>query len=571
MNSPIAVRAIVFVCVFNVLASVGSAQQAQTSPGNRKLPRGCAVIVKVIQSARTPQLRTQAIKGATDITTGNYADCFAQELLVPASATHASLSQLQKIAKQSSNRQVGSTNNTSGTTSAVSQPISLLSLASEYGGLTTETNNGTFTAQTTLDQLPSILAKDHLIGFCTLSSTEPRCTSGHSLDILHRFSASVTFNTSTSSKTVQALATGVGQGSTQQVSLTPHGNDRPSLSAVTAKYVFFNDRADASGPWAKAVSGATDVSQQAQTLAAKLSGLKEFSPPNYYYTKWQICVRNVLNGAPNDNVELVTARYYEELYKILILGLPFTCDQDDTGVATHVERDLGISKPGSPQPEPSLITALSDIQSALRDYQSAISSLQRSIETPVLAFQYDWNRPQSQPTNSTFRLIFSKNVLDATQENNVWTFTGNFAVAIYDSQPAATIPGARLLRDIQVGFEADRVLPKAPLLGQSTLSGAYYFQYQSSPAILNITPGTPISGITFTGLPPNATQVFAQKGNLHLAQLKWALGTGKNLRFPFAISYSNRTELISKPEWRAQFGVTYDFSAFLSGQASKGN
>src|SRR5260370_826552 len=129
----------------------------------------------------------------------------------------------------------------------------------------------------------------------------------------------------------------------------------------------------------------------------------------------------------------------------------------------------------------------------------------------------------------------------------------------------SSIPGAGRLRDIQAGFEGDRVLPSIPLLGQTTLSGAYYFQYQSSPSILKVTPGTPISGITFIGLPPNATQIFTQKGNIHLAQIKWALGTGKNLRFPVAFSYSNRTDLISKPEWRAQFGITYDFSSFLSG------
>jgi hypothetical protein len=354
------------------------------------------------------------------------------------------------------------------------------------------------------------------------------------------------------------------------VSLTPHGNDTPSLSALTTKYVFFNDKADASGPWAKAVTGATDVLQQAQALAQKISGLKEFSPPNYYYAKWQICVRNALRDAQDEDLSGVIAHYYADLHEMLILGRPFACNQGDQDVTNEVEQNLGISKPPSPQPEPSLVAALGDIQDALRDYQLAISKLQRSIETPVLAFQYDWNRPQNQPTNSVFRFILSKNILDATKQNNVWTFTGNFAAAIYDSQPATSIPGAGRLRDIQAGFEGDRVLPSIPLLGQTTLSGAYYFQYQSSPSILKVTPGTPISGITFIGLPPNATQIFTQKGNIHLAQIKWALGTGKNLRFPVAFSYSNRTDLISKPEWRAQFGITYDFSSFLSGANTTG-
>jgi hypothetical protein len=570
MKISITARMIALASISSVVISAGRAQQASRAPGNTALPRGCAVIVKVIQGARTAPLRIQAIKGATDITGGNYADCFAQELLVQAAKTHASLGQLQEIAKQSSNKQVGSTNGTPGTTSALSQPISLLSLASEYGGLTTSTNAGTYTVQTALDQLPSILAKDHLIGFCTPSNNNPRCVNGHWLDVLHQFSISATFNTSTSSKMVQAMTTGVGQGTTQQVSLTPSGSNAPSLSALTTKYVFFNDKADASGPWTKSVSSATDVLKQAQTLAEKISALQEFSPPNYYYTKWQICVRNALQDADDAKLAGIIVDYYGELHDILILGRPFTCKDNDQDVTNVVERDLGIPKPSTPHPEPGLVASLGDIQNALEDYQLAISNLQRSIETPVLAFEYDLNQPQGQPSNSVFKLILSKNVLDAQGQNNVWTFTGNVAVSIYNSQPASTIPGASLLRDVQVGFEADRVLPAIPLLGQTTLSGAYYFQYQSSPSILNVTPSTPITGITFVGLPSNATQVFTQKGNLNLAQLKWALGTGKNLRFPIAVSYSNRTELISKPEWRAQFGITYDFSSFLAGSSSTG-
>jgi hypothetical protein len=149
--------------------------------------------------------------------------------------------------------------------------------------------------------------------------------------------------------------------------------------------------------------------------------------------------------------------------------------------------------------------------------------------------------------------------------NNVWTFTANVAGSIYNSEPAASIPGASRLRDVQAGAEADRVLPKIWLVGQTTLSAAYYFQYQSSPSILDVTPGNPIPGITFTGLPSDATQVFVQKGNINLAQVKWAIGTGTNLRFPVAFSYSNRTELVAKPDWRGQFGISYDFSSLLSG------
>jgi hypothetical protein len=101
------------------------------------------------------------------------------------------------------------------------------------------------------------------------------------------------------------------------------------------------------------------------------------------------------------------------------------------------------------------------------------------------------------------------------------------------------------------------------LLGAASISASYYFQHQNSPAILNLTPGTPLPGITFIGLPANATEAFAKKGDLHLAQVRLQLGQG-SVRFPVSVSYSNRTELVTKPVWRGQIGISYDFDALFA-------
>lgn len=79
-----------------------------------------------------------------------------------------------------------------------------------------------------------------------------------------------------------------------------------------------------------------------------------------------------------------------------------------------------------------------------------------------------------------------------------------------------------------------------------------------------MTPGSPVNGITFTGLPSTATQIFTQKGNINVAQVRYGFGTGTNLKFPIAVTWSNRTELIAHPTWGLQFGVSYDFSSLLS-------
>jgi hypothetical protein len=177
-----------------------------------------------------------------------------------------------------------------------------------------------------------------------------------------------------------------------------------------------------------------------------------------------------------------------------------------------------------------------------------------------LTFEYDENRPASQPTNSVFRAIFQHKF---TQ----FTLTANGAFSIYDSDPSSTIPGASRLRDIQAAAQADHDFQlNSAITGKigMTLTGAYYFQHQSSPAILNVDPSSPVPGVTFTGLPPNATQVFAEKGNISIGQVKLSVGSGSNIKVPISVTYSNRTELITKPTWRGQIGISYDFDSLFA-------
>jgi hypothetical protein len=129
-----------------------------------------------------------------------------------------------------------------------------------------------------------------------------------------------------------------------------------------------------------------------------------------------------------------------------------------------------------------------------------------------------------------------------------------------------------VFRDAQAGAELKYSFGSLTILGKSlgnaALSGTYYYQDQHSPAILNVTPGMPVAGITITGLPSTATQVFAQKGNIHIGQLRLELGSGSSMKVPIAISYSNRTELITKPELRAQIGVSYNFDSLFKSSGS---
>jgi hypothetical protein len=181
---------------------------------------------------------------------------------------------------------------------------------------------------------------------------------------------------------------------------------------------------------------------------------------------------------------------------------------------------------------------------------------------PVLTAEYDWNRPSSAPSNSVFRAIYQKTYKPIT-------VTINGAVSIYD-EPQPNVPGAGRLRDSQFAAEVSHpfalTLPGSATSTNFTVSGAFYDQYQSSPAILNVTPGAPVNGVTFTGLPSTATQIFGTTGNIAIGQLKLTAGGGSAVTVPLSVTYSNRTELITNPTWKAQIGLSYDFDSLFSGK-----
>jgi hypothetical protein len=195
---------------------------------------------------------------------------------------------------------------------------------------------------------------------------------------------------------------------------------------------------------------------------------------------------------------------------------------------------------------------------SLYDFEQR-SFVEAVASKPVVTLEYNNNRPVGQSSTSSIRLIFDKGFKKGV------SLTANGAFTLYNSTPAENIPGVNRLRDAQFALQVEKDLGILSLLGAAAVSGTYYFQYQNSPAILNITPGTPLPGITFTGLPANASQVFAPKGNLHVGQLRLVLGAAQSsVRFPLAISYSNRTELIPKPTWKAQLGISYDFDSLFT-------
>jgi hypothetical protein len=433
-------------------------------------------------------------------------------------------------------KQTGSTTSTSGSTNLVSKNFTsrVLSVASEYGALTTSTSGQTTTVSGSLDELFTALEKPSrgTIIECALKTIPGAlCVPSGAVGFLGRFSysASLDLNQPT---TITGTATGTAQGGAQQVTGTKAGNSF-SLSQFTSK-VFIWAAKPTQQDFVNAItqaSNTTDAGKAQAALIAVQTGV------DGAWKAWLAQAVPIFLEASDNTAREALFMQTQNLIAVLI-----------SGGTTELQ----------------LITDALDYSASL----AGTAQFERSIyekaawAKPILTFQYDYNTPANQPTNSTFRLILGKSL------SSNWKLTANAAASIYNSTPSSSIPGSSKLRDIQIGVEADRDAYKLGNYLTAAISAAYYFQDQTSPAILNVTPNNPIPGVNFTGLPGDATQVFTQKGNIHVGQLKITLGgsSSSGWSLPIAITGSNRSEVITKPRIGAQIGISYNFDSLFSGK-----
>lgn len=436
-------------------------------------------------------------------------------------------------------KQTGSTSSTSGSTSLVSKNFAsrVLSVASEYGALTSSTSGQTTTVSGSLDQLFTAVEKASQGTFVECAvKTIPGvfCARSGFIDFLGRFSYSTSLDLNQPS-TITGTATGTSQGNAQQVTGT-QGRNSFALSQFTSKFFIW-----AAKPTHQDLLNAlTDSPDDSGITDArhKLVGIQDTGDKDGAWHLWLSQALRPLLSAPEATVDAELLAQTKKLIAVLIAG--GNSEQDLIKAALNYSASLA----GTAQAERAI-------------YEKA------AWAKPILTFQYDYNTPSNQPTNSTFRLIWGQSFKKLPN----WKITGNAAGSIYNSTPSSSIAGSGRLRDFQLGIEADRNAYKIGNYLSATLSAAYYFQDQTSPAILNITANSPISGISFTGLPSNATQVFTQKGNIHVGQLKLILSgnSSSGWKFPIAITGSNRSELITKKTIGAQVGISYDFDSLFSG------
>jgi hypothetical protein len=345
--------------------------------------------------------------------------------------------------------------------------------------------------------------------------------------VLKRFSLSVSFDPSRT-QTLEAT-TAEGGGSAGEVTFT--GKSR-EISMIGVHVDLWNRR-DATSPdfikaWRAKVGAAMDAASgdlmQAGEFAVQVSNLPT-------YGEWRTKSIAAVRAAGTDRAKVAQA---------LTAALNELVEQARKGVP---EFDVHVTE---------ALAAYSRFFLAQDDLIDTIATKN------VLAFEYTNNRPALQAATSNYRFILDYPFTKRTK------LVANGAVTYYDSVPTGQT-AVRRYRDAQVGVQLDHGIDKVAMLGPAVITLAGYFQYQHSPALLEVDPVEPLSGVTFTGLPEGAKEVFTSTGNIWLAQLKLSLvPPDSSVKIPLSVTYSNRTELIDKPAWRGQIGISYDLDSLFA-------
>ena len=523
--------------VINVLVAaiaIGSTSARPAAAQPAAMP-SCEPSVAAVRAAPSDTARRDA---ATELVKMNlHPDCLAEVIALSAVEQGAFARLLKTFESVRTDKQAGSSAGAGGTTNLVTKGMTarILSVAAEYGALTSSVNKQIVTLQGSLDAVPALLVRHNLLPYCPAGDVSSRCAHSGAFDLLRRFSYGVSFDTSQDAQTVTAAPTGDAHGGAQPVTFEASGS---TLAGVSGRVIVWNAR-DASSTafqekWVGGLQATTDASPIRTAAASLLDAMAELLDQvesDAAYLKWQTNTIAALVGA----------------------SVP---QQIDAAWLTQA-RALGQTLSGS---NPDVFDRAARFLRTLSVYRFEQDDLVAALANrPVIAVEYGYRRSTGEPTSSNVRVMFDKGL------GRGWSLALNGGVAFYNDRPPDSVPEARRLRDWQGAVQLQRDIAAIPLLGAAAIASTYYYQHQVSPAILEVTPGTTIPGISFAGLPPNATEVFAEKGVIHVAQLRLVLGPAESsARFPISVSWASRTELITKPVFRAQIGFSYDFDSLFA-------
>jgi hypothetical protein len=437
------------------------------------------------------------------------------------------------VSQNRQDQQTSATMKSSGTTGLVSKPgaPAILAFALESGALIQSVSGNTGTFSGNADGLYRVLTGQQVLCFS--------CPGAMGSPILRSLNLSATFLIDQhSSSAISTTGTANASTPTEVTSVTiPTSTGK--LSSITARYQLRNPF-DPRDPkfreaWNRAVNSAKQqIDEKAKALQDDLVKLLVGSP-----------------AKKDPEFQKLTERYADVL-----------CDDVDGGDLAALRRHflelyettVAIVSKDDPQ----FNEKAANVNLSLAQYKALWQQLLDDARgQPILTFEYSFNRPVNQPETHDFRMVYGR-----APKSGVGLFSINAAVSIY----GGTLPvGAKYgrLHDGQIAAQFDRPIAMHGNPTQATLTLAGYWQYQPDPSVLNITAGNLVPG-TNIDLPGNAQVLLGTAGSLWVTQAKFTVNGKSGIKVPFAVKWSNKTDLLSGTRIGAQVGISYDFSSISS-------
>jgi hypothetical protein len=426
-------------------------------------------------------------------------------------------------------QQVGSSTNGSGTTDLVSRPSTpeLLGLAMQAGALTQTVSGSTATFTANLyGSYQAIIGKPVVCLSC--SDT-----------VWKNINLSASFDMS--GQTSKQLATsGSATSSTPAPAMVVLPQSTRQFSSFTASYNIYNPLDPRSKQFQQGWSSAyknhqADLISEAKTLDQTLIPL--------------------LNAFVQDKDGKLAALW--NTYRPILTKDAAKTDavERSASINSDFEKYFGELTTLARAEIPDLDQKVARAAAAYAAYsQINYQAVQEARGKPQFTAQYTYNHPQSQPDTHDFKLIVGLNPKSVSGA----LFTLNFIGSIYGGQIPSGANYGRI-RDFQFAAQFDRPLGD-PINHPTTLTVAAYVQCQFDPSVLNIGPGNLAPGTNIT-LPQNAQVLLGSKGLQAIVQGKITINLKSGLNIPIAVSWANKTNLLSATDVRGNIGLTYNFDS----------
>jgi hypothetical protein len=416
---------------------------------------------------------------------------------------------LGKAEESRLDKQAGSGNNTSGSTSAVSKGSapSLLGFALEHGGLTQSSDGNTITFRGNVTNSIAALRNSSYVGSYELVQKDPL------LRELSKISFGISFDAS-SSQTSNA------QG------FAPSANN---LSGFSTKYQVLNHRDPRDHRW---YPNWATVEQERLRLAKALLHLDAAAKSNPDYKTWEALAVKTLSNLSSVSSDEDIRRALESL------GDAF--------------RDLLLSN------DPVMQRNVRDVTSQTTTYLSVEKDILDTIRTStVVTVEYNYDRQrtpnnlnvvatqanQTIPSLSKINLVIEKGVRGVSSPE----FTFNAGVTLFDSSGAKR----GVVRDYCASAQVDIPLKEITNVGRPVLSfSGEFLGLLEEPIGQKVT----LNGVTID-----------RRGNIGLFQTKLSIPIkDSGVKIPVSFTYASRTELVKEKDVRGNIGITFDLDTLFS-------